>query len=236
MNLIPITDNLWTTSQPLRFLGVEVGTRMTVIRLSNEDLVLISPITLRGADCLILDGLGTVRHIIAPNLFHHLFIDQAQTLYPRATVWGVEGLSDKRPDLKFDALLNRAGTFANELDYIPFEGFEAILPQGIVQANETVFCHCSSRTLILTDIAFNFDQSSNFGTQLAARIIGSYNSLQPSRMEKWGTRNKDKVEASIRQVLAWDFDRVIPAHGSIVETNGKAKLQAGYEWFLNRKL
>ena len=236
MNLIPITNNLWTASQPLRFLGLEVGARMTVVRLSNDELVLISPISLRGADCLTLDGLGTVRHIIAPNLFHHLFIDQTQTLYPRATVWGVEGLADKRPDLKIDALLNRVGTFANELDYLPFAGFAAILPRGIVQANETVFYHRPSRTLILIDIAFNFDQSSGLGTQLAARIMGSYNVLKPSRMEKWGTRNKDKVEASIRQVLAWDFDRVIPAHGSIVETNGKAELQAGYEWFLERKL
>ncbi|NER80913.1 MAG: DUF4336 domain-containing protein [Leptolyngbya sp. SIO1D8] len=236
MNLIPITDNLWTTSQPLCFLGIEVGARMTVIRLNNDDLVLISPISLWGADCLILDDLGTVRHIIAPNLFHHLFIAQAQTLYPQATVWGVEGLSDKRPDLKFDALLNRAGTFSNELDYFPFEGFEAILPRGIMPANETVFYHRPSRTLILTDIAFNFDQSNGLGTQLAARVIGSYNSLKPSRMEKWGTRNKGKVEASIRQVLAWDFDRVIPAHGSIVETNGKSELKEGYEWFLNRTL
>ncbi|MEL7316773.1 MAG: DUF4336 domain-containing protein, partial [Cyanobacteria bacterium J06559_3] len=141
MNLIPITHNLWITSQPLRFLGLEVGTRMTIVCLSNGDLVLLSPISLRASDRPILDELGTVRHIIAPNLFHHLFVNQAQALYPEAKVWGVEGLTEKRPDLKLDALLNQTGTFADELDYLPFEGFEAILPRGIVQANETVFHH-----------------------------------------------------------------------------------------------
>ncbi|MGF1521457.1 MAG: DUF4336 domain-containing protein [Leptolyngbyaceae cyanobacterium] len=236
MHLIPITHNLWTTPQPLRFLGLEVGTRMTIVRLSNGDLVLISPILLREADRTVLNELGTVRHIVAPNLFHHLFVNQAQALYPEAKVWGVEGLASKRPDLKLDALLNQTGSFASELDYLPFEGFEAILPRGIVQANETVFYHRPSRTLILADIAFNFDPNSSLGTQLAARIIGTYNSLKPSLLEKWGTRDKDKVADSIRRVLTWDFDRVIPAHGSIVATDGKAQLQAGYEWFLNRKL
>ncbi|MGB3614272.1 MAG: hypothetical protein WBA10_10805, partial [Elainellaceae cyanobacterium] len=46
MKLIPIANNLWSTTQPLRFLGLEVGTRMTVVRLSSSDLVLISPIAL----------------------------------------------------------------------------------------------------------------------------------------------------------------------------------------------
>lgn len=236
MNLISISENLWTTSQPLRFLCLNVGTRMTIVRLSNHDLVLISPISLRDDHRLILDTLGTVRHIIAPNLFHHLFINQAHTLYPKAQVWGVEGLADKRPDLKIDALLNQAGSFSDELDYLPFEGFEAILPSGIAQANETVFCHRPSRTLVLTDIAFNFDNNASLGMQLAARVIGAYDTLKPSRLEKWGTRNKPKVANAVQQVLSWDFDRVIPAHGSIVEVNGKSEFQAGYEWFLDRKL
>lgn len=236
MQLIPITTNLWATTQPIRFLGLKIGARMTIVRLSSSELLLISPISLSEGDRLALNELGTVRHIIAPNLFHHLFVGQARALYPQATVWGVEGLAQKRPDLEFDALLNQAGTFAGELDYLPFEGFEVILPRRIAMVNETVFYHRPSRTLVLTDIAFNFDQSSSLGAQLAARVVGSYNSLKPTLLEKWGTRDKAQVEASVRQVLAWDFERVIPAHGNIVETDGKAAFQAGYEWFLDCKL
>ena len=236
MHLIPIAEHLWTAHQPLRFIGLEVGTRMTVIRLSNGELVLISPIDLDESHRPHLDALGTVRHIIAPNLFHHLFVDKVQTLYPDATVWGVDGLAEKRPDLKLDALVNQPGSFSNELDYLPFIGFASILPQGIVQANETVFFHRSSRTLILTDTAYNFDQTSSIVIQLAARVLGGYNKLQPSRLEKLGTRDKAQVADSVRKVLAWDFDRVIPAHGSIVETDGKAAFQSGYEWFLGSAL
>lgn len=236
MKLIPLAENLWTVTQPFQYLGLEVGTRMVVVRLSQGELILISPIRLQEGNCTTLNALGSVRHLIAPNQSHHLFLHQAQSLYPEATVWGVEGLAEKRPDLNLDALLNQANSFGEELDYLPFEGFGALLPRGISLIHETVFWHRSSRSLILTDITFNFDDTYPWGTQLAARILGSYKMLKPSYYQKWGSRNKAKVKLSVQKVLEWDFDRVIPAHGSIVETDGKAQFRAGFEWFLGQTL
>lgn len=236
MSWTKIASNLWTVSQSLQFLGLEVGSRMSVIRLPSQDLVLISPIELKEQDRKTLHDLGLVRHIIAPNLFHHLAIGSAKALYPDAQVWGVEGLPAKRPDLIFNTLLTQPGSFENVLDYLQFQGFAAILPRGIKLAQETVFYHRSSKTLILTDTAFNFDQASPLRTRLAARVLGAYDTLRPSWLEKWGTRNKDAVEASVRQILTWDFDRVIPGHGSIVETGGKSQFKVGYEWFLGKEL
>ncbi|WP_375498341.1 hypothetical protein [uncultured Nostoc sp.] len=34
----------------------------------------------------------------------------------------------------------------------------------------------------------------------------------------------------------WDFERVIMAHGSIIEQDGKSQFKAGYEWFLEMPL
>lgn len=236
MHLTALADNLWVATQSQRFMGLEVGTRMIVIRLSNGDLVLISPIQLEAGDRQTLDELGTVHHLIAPNRFHHLYLGHAHALYPKATVWGVEGLAQKRPDLKFDKLLNQAGSFSNELDYIPFKGFGAVFPSGIELANETVFFHRASRSLLLTDIAYNFDETANGVIQVAARLFGSYKVLKPTFLEQWGSRDKAKVEASVKKILAWDFDRVVLAHGGIVETGGKAKFRSGYEWFLGHAL
>ncbi|MEM6255966.1 MAG: DUF4336 domain-containing protein [Cyanobacteria bacterium P01_D01_bin.156] len=236
MSLTSIADNLWSATQPLRFIGLAITTRMTIVRLSSNELILISPIALEDTDCQQLNALGTVRHIIAPNLFHYMFLDKAQAIYPEATVWGVEGLAEKCPNLKLDALVNQPGSFDNELDYLPFKRFATIMPpQGIAMANETVFLHRSSRTLILTDTAFNFDKNSSLSIRLGTRLLGGYNKLQPTRLEK-GTRDKVSLAGSVRQILAWNFDRVIPGHGSIVETNGKAAFKQGYEWFLGYSL
>ena len=234
--LTEIAPDLWTATQPLSFLGLEVGCRMTIVRLPSHDLVVISPIELRAGDLHAIDSLGTVRYLVAPNLFHHLFLDRAQRFYPTAKTLGPADLAKKRPDLKIDAALDQPGSFESVLDYLPFKGFAAILPTGIQSAQETVFYHRPSKTLILTDTAFNFDESFPFTTRLAAQVLGSYQSLRPTRMEKWGTRDKQAVEASVRKVLNWDFDRVIPGHGTIIETAGKLAFTQGYEWFLERSL
>ncbi|MEM1426487.1 MAG: DUF4336 domain-containing protein [Cyanobacteria bacterium P01_H01_bin.130] len=241
MELVPVAPDLWVARQPLRFLTLDVGTRMTVVRLPNGDLVIISPIAMDTGDRAAIEALGTVRHIIAPNLFHHLFFGNAQSLWPDATAWGVPGLPEKRPDLRFDNLLENRNSLKDDLQgglqSLPFRGVAVILPSGIKALNETVFFHRPSNTLILTDIAFNFDRrTSSRYMRWVATLLGSYDTLKPSRLEKWATRDKAAVEASARQVLAWDFDRVIVAHGSIVETGGKPQFKAGYEWFLGRSL
>ncbi|WP_242517659.1 DUF4336 domain-containing protein [Leptolyngbya iicbica] len=231
-----MVPDLWTATQSQRFLGLEVGCRMTVVRLPNRELVLISPLPLKSGDRARLDALGTVKHLIAPNRFHHLYFGAAQALYPHAQAWGVEGLAQKRPDLRFDGVLDEPGNFAGALHYLPFSGLGSIMLQGIQLANETVFWHQLSQTLILTDLAFNFDETFPFTSRLAAQVLGSYQTLRPTRLEKWGSFDKEAVARSMRQVLHWEFDRVIPGHGSIVEHDAKAQLRAGFEWFLGRSL
>jgi hypothetical protein len=39
-----IDRNLWVVEQPFKYFGLEVGTRMTLLQLSDGDLVAISPI------------------------------------------------------------------------------------------------------------------------------------------------------------------------------------------------
>jgi hypothetical protein len=233
MILTETACNLWTATQPLRFLGIDIGSRMSVVRLPSGALVIISPIELTEHDCQMLNSLGTVEQIIAPNLFHHFSIGSAQALYPHAQTWGVAGLQEKRPDVTFTHQFSSAGSFENTLDYLPFNGFKTIMPNGIKPANETVFYHRLTRTLIITDIAYNFDRNNTLGTRFAAKVLlGSYETLMPSRFEKLATRHKSQVADSVKQVLNWDFDRVIPGHGSIVETGGKEQFEAGYQWFL----
>jgi hypothetical protein len=73
-------------------------------------------------------------------------------------------------------------------------------------------------------------------TQLVGKLIGGYEKLQPTLLEKRWLGDLNLVERSIRAVLTWDFDRVIMAHGSVIETGGRAMLKAGYEWLLDRGL
>lgn len=227
-----IDNNLWVAEQPFKYWGIDVGTRMSVIRLKSE-LIIISPIKPNEEIIHQLNNIGQVAYIIAPNLYHHLFISEFQAIYTSAKLIIPKGLNIKLPNLDFAHLLNdNEGSIENQIDYLLIDGFKVLDRFGASTLNEYVFFHKDSRTLILTDTAFHFDGNFTFKTQLAARLLGIYGKLAPSFLEKLASKETQKVKQSLQKVFEWDFDRVIMAHGSIVETGAKLKLKQGYENFL----
>jgi hypothetical protein len=231
-----IDRDIWVAEQPLRYFGLSFGTRMTVIRLANRELVVISPIQVSDEIVRQLAELGTVKHIIAPNLYHYLFAAKFKTLYPNGTFWAAPGLEVKKPDLAIDKIINSDTNSLYGLEYVFFDGFRTLGLSGFDSLNECVFFHSASHTLILTDTAFHFDESFPALTQFATRVLGGYKSLSPSLLERIATTEKEKVRKSVEKILGWDFERVIMAHGSIVEQNGKEKFKEGYEQFLGRSI
>lgn len=232
-----IDENIWVAEQPLRYLGLSIGTRMTVIQLTNRELAVISPIQMNDALVNHLNELGTVKHIIAPNLYHYLFTTKFKALYPCATFWAVPGLKLKIPNLPINREIREgANNQWNHLECIFLDGFRTLALSGFDSFNECVFLHSVSRTLILTDAAIHIDEDFSLLTQLATRVVGGYKSLSPSSLERIATTEKVKVKKSVEKILKWDFDRVIMAHGSIIEQNGKEAFRQGYERFLGQSI
>ncbi|NEQ74403.1 MAG: DUF4336 domain-containing protein [Okeania sp. SIO2C9] len=230
-----IDCNIWVAEQPFRFLGLDVGIRMTVISLKNDELAVISPIKVDNKIIEQFREIGNVKHIIAPNLFHHLFLSDFKNIYPQAQIYAVSGLKKKRPDISIDKILDDDEKyFGSKLEYFLFEGLNTFLLNGVSPLHEYVFFHGESQTLIVTDIVFNFDESFPFTTKLVSKILGVYKQLRPSFLEQLGTKEKEKVRQSVQKILQWDFRRVIMAHGTIVEDDAKQKFKKGYECFLEK--
>jgi Domain of unknown function (DUF4336) len=232
-----IDNNIWVAEQPLKYWGLEVGTRMTVIRLTTNELIIISPIQADESTIIQLNEIGNITYIIAPNLYHHLFVSNFKSIYPKAQLWAAPNLDAKIPNISADKVIsNDEGSILNQVDYLLFDGFKVLDLTGPSILNEIVFFHQTSRTLILTDTAFHFDEQFSFKTQLAAKLLGVYGKLSPSPLEKLAIKEKEKVKKSVQKILRWDFNRVIMAHGSIIENDGKRKLKQGYERFLDTSL
>ncbi|MEM6452659.1 MAG: DUF4336 domain-containing protein [Cyanobacteria bacterium P01_D01_bin.105] len=233
LELQEIDLNLWVAQQPLRYFGLGIRTRMTVIRFANDELVIISPIRLNPKAIQQLDDLGKVSHIIAPNLYHYMFAADFQAQYPDSIFWATPGLKEKEPDLAIDKTIGEENfPFASELKSIFFDGFRTLVPSGFESLNEWVFCHVATRTLIITDAAFNFDRTFPWSTQLAARASGIYNRLSPSLLEKLAITEKETLRSAVASILDWDFDRVIMAHGQVVECGGKQAFSHAYSFLL----
>jgi hypothetical protein len=222
-----LAENLWVAERPQRFFGLEVGARMTVLRLADGHLWLHSPVSLDAPLRAELDSLGPVRFAVAPNRFHHLYAGEVLRAYPQARLWVAPGVDRKRPDLEFtDILGDEAPTeWKDEVEQILFRGrpFE----------NEVVFLHRPSRTLLLCDLAFNFGEQTPAVTRFVLRLGGGYGRFGTTRLDPLLIRDRAAARQSLQQILSWDFDRIIVAHGNVVESGGGPALRAAYEWLLS---
>lgn len=221
-----LAENLWVAERRQAFYGLPVGTRMTVIRLPGERLLLHSPVALDPALRAELDALGRVRYAVAPNRVHHLYAGRVAEHYPGTRLWVAPGLDRKRPDLVFEAVLG---------DEAPEEWrdeVEQVFFRGRPYENEVTFFHRASRTLILCDLAFNFGPRTAAPTRLLMKLLRSYGRLGPSTLDPWLIRDRRAARESLQRILAWDFDRVIVAHGEVQESGGREILRQGYAWLL----
>ena len=222
-----LAENLWVAERPQRFYGLQVGTRMTVMRLADRRLLLHSPVLLdpqlRGE----LDSLGTVRFVVAPNRFHHLYAGNALRTYPEARLWVAPGVERKRPNLPF------VGVLADEAPPEWKDEVRQVFFRGRPFENEVAFLHRPSRTLVLCDLAFNFGPHAPAATRLVMRLVGGYGRFGPSRLDPLLIRDGPAARRSLQQILSWDFDRVVVAHGDVLESGGSTALRAGYKWLLS---
>src|SRR5262249_27677276 len=72
MILEPFAEGVWLSFAPASFLGLRFTSTMTVLRLSDGGLLVHSPVALTPERRRAVDSLGPVRHLYAPNVYHHL--------------------------------------------------------------------------------------------------------------------------------------------------------------------
>ncbi len=221
-----LDEDLWVAEQPLRFGLLQLGTRMTVIRLSDASLLLHSPIALTESLRMEIEELGSVRYVIAPNRFHHLFASDWTVRYPRSSLYVAPGLHDKRPDLTVTGVLPQDAPDSWLMD------LECILFEGLPLANEVVFFHKKTRTLMLCDLAFNIGPEAPWLTRLTFRLWGHYNDFGPTRFERLMIRDRDAAKRSLERILNLDFERVIVTHGVILERGGVEAMSRSFDWLL----
>ncbi|MCK0094542.1 DUF4336 domain-containing protein [Yoonia sp. F2084L] len=226
--LTSFADDIWIADgSDLSVMGFTYPTRCAVMRLQRGDLLVWSPIALHDVLKAQIDALGTVSHLIAPNMFHHMFLSEWQAAYPKARLYGLSGLHSKRSDLRFNGVLgdDPDAAWANQIDQI-------VLNNNLT--DEVVFFHQLSRTVIFTDLIQQFSTGFHTGWRgVIARLdlmVGDIPNVP--RKFRLGFRNKAKARASVEKVLDWPIERVLLAHGTPVTADGHAVLKRTFHWLI----
>jgi hypothetical protein len=222
-----LDDDLWVVDHDLKMMGgIAIGTRTTLVGLSQGGLFMHSPGPLSPELVDSINALGPVRHIVAPNDFHHLYVEENAKAWPEARVHVSAGLPAKLPDLASPRVLGdeAPGEWAADL--------EQVWMRGAPRVNEVVFYHPRSRTLVVTDFAFNLAKGGPLLLRLFLWLNGAAGRFTASRLMKIMYRDRAAARESARKVFAWDFDRVVLCHGDVVDTGAKKKLEPEFAWLL----
>jgi Domain of unknown function (DUF4336) len=220
-----IADSLWVAEQPHRYLGVALTTRMTIIRLVGGVLMVHSPIHLTQELLFDAGSIGSVRFIIAPNRFHHLFVADWQRAYPNAQTFCAPGLDTKRADLNFTATLGEAppAAWADEVDQAFMRAFPPL--------SEIVFFHRKTRTVIFTDLLFNIARHDSPYARFLLRLDGAFHGPAIPRSFKLLLRSRrSECAAFLQKITSWDFDRAILAHGDIIESGAQPLIERAWQF------
>lgn len=219
---------IWITDGPVldAMMGFHYPTRMVVIRLVNGDLVLWSPVELSPQLADAIAALGTVRHLIAPNHLHHVYLGPWAEAFPDALVHAAPGLADKRPDLRIDAILRDTphADWVGQIDQITLPGNRIM--------TEIVFFHRASGTVIFTDLLQQFPTGWFKGWRGVVAWLDKMTGDRPNVPRKFRIAFSDKPAArrAVEAILDWPIQNLVMAHGTPVQGNGREMLRHAFAW------
>ena len=214
-----VRDFLWTDYQPMNFMLVPIGRRCAVVRSGSGALIVFSPLEATQENVARLKSIGEVSAFVLPSRLHDRFYDgyftsfrDAQFLAPPAVIkdhraWPLKVLSPDNPLL--------AGIRTLEL-------------KGMPGLQENVFLHEASRTLLVADALFNIPKAHGLRRRLLLRGAGIGATPGVCRLFRLLVRDRSALAASVKEMLAWDFNRIVPGHGEIVERGAKEVMRHAF--------
>lgn len=222
-----VADGLWVVARKIRLPGgITIATNMTVVRL-RSGLLVYSPFRLDAPMRADLAGMGHVAHLVAPSSFHYLYLGQYRDAFPEAAVYLCPALRERRPGVG-------AGTVLGEEPPPAWEGELDVAVLGPSRGvSEVVLLHRATRTLIVTDLAFNMQSAQRRLDRWYWQMSGVWQRFGPTKLVHHVLlRDADRVRPFLARVLAWDFDRIVVSHGDVVARDGHAIFRSAFARYL----
>ena len=222
-----IGPDIWIAEgTSITFLAMRITTRSTLVRLTDGSIWFHSPIAFDEILAAEITALGPVRFLVAPNVYHHLFLDEWQRHFPEAELVAAPGLSAKRCDLKFGRSLGdeTSGLWSREIEQILFSGSRAF--------DEFIFFHRPSSTAILTDLIVNIRQEhqSTLGRIIAHFDGVTYPNGKTPLLYRWSMKDKKLGADAIAKLLSYSPSKAIISHGEWFREDATEELRNRFSW------
>lgn len=221
---VVVPDLIWACERPVRFGGVRIRSRTTVVRLSGNALWVHSPCPPTDEVCAALDALGEVRWIVVPNRFHHLEAPATAARYPKARVVGRKSAEARNPQVK-------VGLSTDDPAYVDATPeLVSMNLDGVPFLDETVFFHAGSGSLIAADLLISACARDHWTWKMAARIWGRYEKTGTPPDVRWNTRANPAVAESIARIRALPVQRILVAHADPITDRPVEQLAKAWDF------
>ena len=225
----PLGDGLFVVDGPVvRDMGVHFTTRMSVVQLSSGDVWVSSPVEVPFEVLSEIRGLGPVRYLVSATPRHFWRLYTWHTLFPDAELWSspLTPITLKHGTLPLNGILNdqAALPWSHDLEHVVIRGNSWL--------NEVAFFHRQSRTLLVEDVIQIHKARAGHPVRNALIELGGVAAPGGgvSRDIRLTFRDRDAARASLRRILAWDFDKLVVAHGPIVTSGARETVENAFSW------
>jgi len=235
MKPLPMQDlqsfgkNIWIVDGPnVRDMGVMFTTRMTIVKLLDGSLWVSSPVSVPFETLKDITALGPVRYIIAATQRHVWRLEGWHTLFPEAQLWVSQNtlFTLKKGQLSFSGILSDTPYqgWADDFDQLVFRGHPLL--------KEVLFYHKESHTLILDDLIQNNMVIKNEPIHNALiKLEGvAFPNGGVALDIKLSFTNRRIARQSLNNLLSWDFERLIIAHGNCIQADARSYVQKAFKW------
>jgi len=219
--------SLYVAAGPtVSFFGFPYPTRMAVARLTDGSAWVWSPIALTPELERAVESIGPVRHIVSPNKIHHLFLKEWAERWPDARVHAPPGLVTRKPEIHFHAELG------DEADPAWGADIDQTIFRGSLVMEEVAFLHRPSRTAIFCDLVQRHDPAQMKGLKGMLMRLDGLVGEHGSTPREWRLSflRRKSARAARAQVLAWEPERLVIAHGACAQKDATQILTRALAW------
>lgn len=216
---------MWVHEDSMAMFGTRLALRMTIVKLADDSLWMCTPTPHNPQLQNRVATMGELKYIVASSNGHNLFLEDWHGAFPDAAVYVAAKIPNKRPNLKSYTLLR-------DMDVFPWQADVETLPMdGVPLFDEHMFYHGRSKTLLVTDFIQNYTGIEQKGlgtiiTKLILEPIGFKGKcLAPPLKTKLAVKDRKALRASLDRLWNLDIERVVPAHGDILEQDAKQDIR-----------
>ncbi|PTY04489.1 hypothetical protein DB346_03375 [Verrucomicrobia bacterium LW23] len=215
-----LAPDLWIKHFPLRLLGGEQGRVVTVIRLTSGRaagrLIIHSTAPFGAGDVAEITALGTPGWLVDATLMHDTYAQAGRRAFADIPYLAPAGFA-ARAGVATQPLLPVPAEWGDEVRVLRLAGMPAL--------QEHAFFHVPSRTLIVTDLIFNFEETTGWARFVHRWLMGVQHQPDMGRLFPLMIRDRKAFNESITELMRWDFNRIIVGHHKPIETDGRRLLR-----------